>query len=73
MTLREVIDALTEIERQHGPGVPVCHHDDWEDFLVEAVDYSPADEEGFEPAYVGIYGDSVRACQLPGGAEHGKL
>jgi hypothetical protein len=68
MTIRELIDALTEIEREHGPDVPVCHHDDWDYFVVETVAYADADDEGHEPAHVWIEGDTVRACELPGGS-----
>jgi hypothetical protein len=72
VTIRELIDALTELEREHGPDVPVFHHDDWDYFLVDSVEFSPpVDDDGYkEPASVALTGETTRACELPGGSDY---
>jgi hypothetical protein len=71
VTIRELIDALTEIERQHGPDVPVCHHDDWDFFVVERVWFcASSDNPSDEPDFVAIEGDTIQPVQLPGGPYH---
>jgi hypothetical protein len=74
MTIRELINALTEIERQHGPDVPVCHYDDWEYFLVTRVSFVPEFHEAPDyvvPKYVAIDGsDTLWPSRLPGGSEY---
>jgi hypothetical protein len=68
MTIKELIGRLTQIAIEAGPDLPVCHHDDWDFFVVDVVEMRPA-QDG-EPAHVAISGDDTRACELPGGAEH---
>lgn len=66
MTLDQVIDALTQLRALCGGGTPVCHHDDWDDFLVEQVTLVPAvpptdPRSGYPyeiPAYVLIEGQT---------------
>lgn len=76
MTVREVIEALQAIEQEHGPNVPVCHHDDWDFFLVQSVTYEEKYDEGGSvwPEHVAIDCDHYRTriSQLPGGYEEGE-
>lgn len=44
MTLDELIEKLQKIRAEHGGDLPVLHHDDWEDFLVEKVKVLEKDE-----------------------------
>jgi len=60
MSLRELINALTALELEYGPNVPVAQHDDWDFFVVQSVTYEPEyvpDDDSGElpaPAYIAI-------------------
>lgn len=66
MTIAECIAALVAIQAEYGGDLPVLHHDDWDDFLVEDVRVEPARdgtdpmENCVHPAHVVLSGDAKR-------------
>ncbi len=65
MRVSELIARLAAIQAEHGD-VLVTHHDDWDDFYVEKVEYEPAVYEPpsyHEPARVLIRGERYSVDQ----------